>query len=241
MDVRADVAFAAGEPPGSHHGKTRRPARRRGACRDQGDWHLPYRRVHLVRHRPGRPLTRHPRTRRGWRRRRWSGCHVGQKGDHVIPVYMPDAGRFRHVRRARPIFAPRSARSRVKASCLTAPRVFSIEGEKISSLHDYSHHAAPGSQPRVRRDASGQKHPQRGHVFNHDLVRGRAPSGRFAVPAGDTGVMTGWLSHDFFKHGRECIRGLVAHCFGDLLNGSTYLQVSNCQDQLQSLAPLHER
>ncbi len=57
-------------PPGRqttiHRDSTpRRPARGRGADRNEGDGHLPHRRVHLVGRRPGGDLSVGPRARRG--------------------------------------------------------------------------------------------------------------------------------------------------------------------------------
>ena len=52
------------------------------------------------------------------------------KGDHVIPLYIPECRECPRACRARPTCAPRSAPRRAKASCRTAPR-FSIEGKTL--------------------------------------------------------------------------------------------------------------
>ena len=87
MDTRAAVAFAAGKPLEVSDRKARRPQGRRGAGRDQGHWHLPHRRVHTLRRRPGRAVSGDPRPRgRRHRRRSRAGRHIGKEGRPCDPA-----------------------------------------------------------------------------------------------------------------------------------------------------------
>ena len=92
MDVRAAIAFEAGKPLEVDDRSSRGPARRRGAGRDQGDRHLPHRRIH-----PAPAPTRKACSRPSSGTRARASCvEVGpgvtsvKPGDHVIPLYTPE-------------------------------------------------------------------------------------------------------------------------------------------------------
>ena len=61
MDVKAAVAVAAGKPLEVMTVQLEGPEGRRGAGRDQGDRHLPHRRVHAVGRRSRRAVSGDPR------------------------------------------------------------------------------------------------------------------------------------------------------------------------------------
>ena len=90
-----------GRRPAQHRDRRpRRPARRRGAGRSEGDRHLPHRLLHLVRRRSGRPVPGDPRPRgrrhrargrrgreqRARRRPRDPALHAGVPAVQVLPV-----------------------------------------------------------------------------------------------------------------------------------------------------------
>ena len=90
MRTRAAIAFAAGQAAGDRRSRPRRPARRRGHGRDQGDRHLPHRRVHAVRRRPRGPVPGDPRARGRRRRGRGrAGRDVGEAGRPRHPALHP--------------------------------------------------------------------------------------------------------------------------------------------------------
>src|SRR5436190_6319859 len=68
-----------------------RPEGGRSAGRDQGDRHLPHRRIHALGRGSRRVVPRDPRSRgRGHRGRCRPGVSTLKKGDHVIPLYVPE-------------------------------------------------------------------------------------------------------------------------------------------------------
>ena len=74
----------------SDHRPARRPACRRSSGRDQGDRHLPHRRVHPVGRRPRGAVSGDPRPRgRRHRRRCRRGRHDGEKGRPRHPALHP--------------------------------------------------------------------------------------------------------------------------------------------------------
>src|SRR4051794_16171398 len=84
----------SGEAARGDDGDARRPQGRRSPGGDQGHRHLPYRRVHAFRRRPGRPVSRalvpQDRGKQAFRVGAGAGVTSVKKGDHVIPLYTPE-------------------------------------------------------------------------------------------------------------------------------------------------------
>ena len=92
MKTRAAVALEKAKPLEILGGRSGRPQGRRSAGRDQGDGHLPHRRIHAVGGRPGRVCFPPSSGMRAPASSSMSGPGVTsvKKGDHVIPLYTPE-------------------------------------------------------------------------------------------------------------------------------------------------------
>ena len=106
-----------GRAAGDRDGAARRTEGGRGAGRDQGDRHLPHRRVHALRRRSGGPVPRDPRPRRRGhrRRRRPRRDERARKAITSSRSTRPNAASASRACRARPTCARRSAPRRARA------------------------------------------------------------------------------------------------------------------------------